>query len=64
MKISVKTLKGNHFDLQVAEDELVTLRHVFPVLVMFPSVALVGRWVFVGVQKDRWVVGGWSVRWR
>jgi hypothetical protein len=24
MKISVKTLKGNHFDLQVAEDELVT----------------------------------------
>jgi len=23
MKISVKTLKGNHFDLQVAEDELV-----------------------------------------
>ena len=22
MKISVKTLKGNHFDLQVAEDEL------------------------------------------
>jgi len=24
MKISVKTLKGNHFDLQVAEDELVS----------------------------------------
>ena len=33
---------------------------VLVLLVMFPSVALVGRWVFVGVQKDRWV-GCWGL---
>lgn len=31
MKISVKTLKGNHFDLQVAEDELVNTPSRCPV---------------------------------